>query len=240
MRQPKGFLFNAVARDTTLQQSSDQSLVLPHPTRTHLSILTLSFDSKKTMAGDLEIGLEQLGLEDYAAGFKDAGFLDWDSLTHITEGDLAALNMRLGDRRKLQREIARRHRWPEDMPLPTTEQLSQYTPSSSASRYPLRKNQAELDDSQSRSSLKSSSNTPAREPQMVNSPNVDEARGSSVSGLTCITIGLVWLIRSPDLDFESPRTGEGESHFRILTGVARNSHRKRPLKSNDIYALSIP
>jgi len=128
------------------------------------------------MAGDLEIGLERLGLEDYVAGFKHAGFLDWDSLTHITESDLAALNMRLGDRRKLQREIARRHRWPEDMPLPTTEQLSQYTPSS-ASRYPLRKNQSESDDS--RSSLKSSSNTPAREPQMVNSPNADESKGNS-------------------------------------------------------------
>jgi hypothetical protein len=134
------------------------------------------------MAGDLEIGLEQLGMEDYAAGFRDAGFLDWDSLTQITEGDLAALNMRLGDRRKLQREIARRHRWPEDMPLPTTEQLSQYTPSS-ASRYPLRKNKAELDDSRS-SSLKSSSNTPAREPQVVSSPSVDEVKENSVSGET--------------------------------------------------------
>ena len=36
----------------------------------------------------------------------------------MTESNFNALNIRLGDRRKLQRELARRQLWPENSPLP--------------------------------------------------------------------------------------------------------------------------
>jgi len=75
------------------------------------------------MGGDLQSELEDLGLGEYASACKEAGFLDWDSLANTTEFCLAALNMRLGDRRKLQREIARRQLWPDNVPLPNADQL---------------------------------------------------------------------------------------------------------------------
>jgi len=45
----------------------------------------------------------------------------------VTESDFEALNIRLGDRRKLQREIARRQLWPENSPLPTSDELRDFT-----------------------------------------------------------------------------------------------------------------
>lgn len=45
----------------------------------------------------------------------------------MTESDFDALNIRLGDRRKLQREIARRQFWPENSPLPTPDELREFT-----------------------------------------------------------------------------------------------------------------
>jgi len=78
------------------------------------------------MADDLETGLESIGLKEHLLGCQEAGFFDWASLSNITEHDLEALDMRLGDRRKLQRAVARRQSWPDDKPLPTPEELSQY------------------------------------------------------------------------------------------------------------------
>ena len=45
----------------------------------------------------------------------------------VTESGFDALNIRLGDRRKLQREIARRQLWPENSPLPTPDELRDFT-----------------------------------------------------------------------------------------------------------------
>jgi hypothetical protein len=69
---------------------------------------------------DLEQSLGELGLEQYLTRFLQAGFNTWETLADISEDDLAALNVRLGHRRKLQREIARRRSsWPDYRPLPT-------------------------------------------------------------------------------------------------------------------------
>jgi len=67
-----------------------------------------------------EQALIDLGLETYLQAFLSTGFVDWDSLSSITEFDLEALGMRLGDRRKLEREIARRGGWPDERALPRT------------------------------------------------------------------------------------------------------------------------
>jgi hypothetical protein len=78
---------------------------------------------------DLEQSLGELGLEQYLTRFLQAGFNTWETLADISEDDLAALNVRLGHRRKLQREIARRRRsWPDYRPLPTPSHLIQSLP----------------------------------------------------------------------------------------------------------------
>jgi hypothetical protein len=59
-----------------------------------------------------------LGLEQYLPIFTQSGFGDWHLLCNITEFDFALLGVKLGHRRKLQREIARRHLWPDYDPLP--------------------------------------------------------------------------------------------------------------------------
>jgi len=82
------------------------------------------------MAGGLETELNNLGLDKYVQGCRDAGFYDWQSLTQMTELDMAALNMPLGCRRRLQREIARQYSWPDYEPLPTTSELNRHMPAS--------------------------------------------------------------------------------------------------------------
>ena len=57
---------------------------------------------------DLREQLESLGLGQYFAVFTDNGFDDWDTLLDITEEDLRDLDVKLGHRRILQREIASR------------------------------------------------------------------------------------------------------------------------------------
>jgi hypothetical protein len=70
----------------------------------------------------------ELGLEQYFPYCLRAGFHNWESLSHITEAQLAAINFRLGHRRKLQREIARRRlQWPDHRPLPTALELQEQT-----------------------------------------------------------------------------------------------------------------
>lgn len=44
----------------------------------------------------------------------------------MAESDFDALDIRLGDRRKLQREIARRQLWPDGSPLPTPDELREH------------------------------------------------------------------------------------------------------------------
>lgn len=69
------------------------------------------------MASELENVLTRLGLQEYTRLFQNAGFDTWEALTKITESQLAALKIKLGHRRKLQREIARFRAWPDDDPL---------------------------------------------------------------------------------------------------------------------------
>ena len=55
---------------------------------------------------DLTSVLEGLGLTQYLDNFIEEGFDSWETVLYITESDLDALNVRLGHRRKLQKEIA--------------------------------------------------------------------------------------------------------------------------------------
>jgi hypothetical protein len=55
---------------------------------------------------DLQTILSRLGLEKYLASFIEEGFDSWENLLDITESDLELLNVKLGHRRRLQREIA--------------------------------------------------------------------------------------------------------------------------------------
>ncbi|KAF2660985.1 HMG-box [Lophiostoma macrostomum CBS 122681] len=54
---------------------------------------------------DLSARLERLGLSQYLDAFVAEGFDTWETLLDITESDLAAANVRLGHRRKLQRAL---------------------------------------------------------------------------------------------------------------------------------------
>jgi hypothetical protein len=51
----------------------------------------------------------RLGLGQYLPIFVGSGFSDWHLLCNITESDFTILGVKLGYRRKIQREIARRH-----------------------------------------------------------------------------------------------------------------------------------
>jgi hypothetical protein len=55
---------------------------------------------------DLELALSWLSMPQYLERFIQAGFDSWEIVMDITEEDLEALNVELGHRRKLQREIA--------------------------------------------------------------------------------------------------------------------------------------
>ena len=56
---------------------------------------------------DLESILTYLDMSQYRGRLMHAGFDSWEILCEITEEDLEALNIELGHRRKLQREIAK-------------------------------------------------------------------------------------------------------------------------------------
>jgi len=70
--------------------------------------------------------LAKLGLQDYLARVIDTGYDTWQQLCEISEDELAMLNVRLGDRRKLQRALARFQRWPDNEPLPSAMQLKEH------------------------------------------------------------------------------------------------------------------
>lgn len=69
--------------------------------------------------------LDLLGLLIYHDRFVDEGFETWEQLCDITEADLETLNVSLGHRRKLQREIATAPRPPIQRP---SEEESLHTP----------------------------------------------------------------------------------------------------------------
>ena len=58
---------------------------------------------------ELQAILSDLGLQEYFNKLVEQGFDTWDNLIGIQETDMAILRIKLGHRRKLQREIARRH-----------------------------------------------------------------------------------------------------------------------------------
>lgn len=62
---------------------------------------------------DLELVLSWMGLSRYTERFVQAGFDSWETVMEITEEDLGTLNVELGHRRKLQREIANSRRLAE-------------------------------------------------------------------------------------------------------------------------------
>ncbi|KAJ4373034.1 hypothetical protein N0V83_003325 [Neocucurbitaria cava] len=55
---------------------------------------------------DLSAILERLGLTTYLQVLRENGFHNWETVVDITEEDFATLNVKLGHRRALQREIA--------------------------------------------------------------------------------------------------------------------------------------
>ena len=57
---------------------------------------------------ELEAVLEDLALQEYFNDLVEHGFDTWHNLIHIQETDMATIGIKLGHRRKLQREIARR------------------------------------------------------------------------------------------------------------------------------------
>jgi hypothetical protein len=71
------------------------------------------------MSREFQASIARVGLEQYLSCFTRAGYSDWHSLCNITEAHFVELRVKLGHRRKLQREIAKRHGWPASEPLPT-------------------------------------------------------------------------------------------------------------------------
>ncbi|KAJ5052225.1 uncharacterized protein L3040_001983 [Drepanopeziza brunnea f. sp. 'multigermtubi'] len=55
---------------------------------------------------DVQLILGHLGIACYWAPLCEAGFESWEVLQDITEADMGSIGMKLGHRRKLQREIA--------------------------------------------------------------------------------------------------------------------------------------
>jgi hypothetical protein len=79
-----------------------------HDTTNILTIFSTSTTMATTKAvPELPHVLERLGLSTYSAVLASNGFHNWETVLDITEDDLAALNFKLGHRRKLQREIAK-------------------------------------------------------------------------------------------------------------------------------------
>ncbi|SZF05629.1 unnamed protein product [Blumeria hordei] len=78
------------------------------------------------MPVSLSRALFDLGLDEHLAAFSGAGYSSWEKLTTITEQELAALNIRPGNRRKLQRAIARSLNWPDNRPLPSAAELDRF------------------------------------------------------------------------------------------------------------------
>ena len=56
-------------------------------------------------AFDFEAALAHVGLDRYEGRLREHGFWDWENVTGITESDMAEMDFRLGERRKLQRMI---------------------------------------------------------------------------------------------------------------------------------------
>jgi hypothetical protein len=76
---------------------------------------------------ELQATLEDLGLHEYQYCLVKHGFDTWDNLAGIKETDMAALGIKLGHRRRLQRENARRLGHPGKEPLSNPQARAQNT-----------------------------------------------------------------------------------------------------------------
>ncbi|PVH91056.1 hypothetical protein DM02DRAFT_373240 [Periconia macrospinosa] len=63
-------------------------------------------ETSTTEAFELTMILARLGLSEYDERLQENGFEDWETVALITEADMAELDFKLGDRRKLQRAIS--------------------------------------------------------------------------------------------------------------------------------------
>jgi len=70
------------------------------------------------MASEFEQSLVCLGLQQYVPLLLQSGYCDWHCIYTMSEAEFAAMGVKLGHRRKLQREAARRHSWPDYRALP--------------------------------------------------------------------------------------------------------------------------
>jgi hypothetical protein len=75
----------------------------------------------------LQATLEALGLQGYQIRLVKHGFNTWDNLANIKETDIATLGIKLGHRRKIQRENARRLSHPAKEPVSNPQARAQHT-----------------------------------------------------------------------------------------------------------------
>ena len=90
--------------------------IRPHVRRTQ-SLSLPSMASNIILSSHLDLSLSHLGLGEYFETLVSHGFDTWDSLAGISEETMAELGIRLGHRRKLQREIASYQGQPRTQPL---------------------------------------------------------------------------------------------------------------------------
>jgi hypothetical protein len=76
---------------------------------------------------ELQATLEAFGLQEYQIRLVKHGFDTWDNLANIKETDMATLGIKLGHRRKIQRENARRLGHPAKEPLSNPQARAQHT-----------------------------------------------------------------------------------------------------------------
>jgi hypothetical protein len=68
-------------------------------------MFSVSLDKSTTDAFEFSTVLSRLGLGQYEERLRENGFEDWETVTAITETDMAELGFKRGDRRKLQQAI---------------------------------------------------------------------------------------------------------------------------------------
>lgn len=93
---------------------------------------------------DLELALSWLDMSQYLERFLQAGFDSWETVLDITENDLEVLNVEMGHRKKLQKEIANSSMLAGDPPsitpsgpIPHVQATSQMDSGSLSSNNPL-------------------------------------------------------------------------------------------------------
>jgi hypothetical protein len=97
-------------RSLTVQCAANSFTIIHRAIRPHFqrtqSLSVPSMANNIISSLHLDLSLDHLGLGEYFEAFVSHGFDTWDNLTDISEETMAELGVRLGHRRKLQREIA--------------------------------------------------------------------------------------------------------------------------------------